>query len=327
MEVVRIGKETNDKTKFGDIIDKILTELREKYGVEPESKIGVYNEEDIPFDYPNESRLSSQKKYCVMFSGGCDSLSLVLRHLEKGEKVALCHVIFNPEESMAAYQIYRILKQVYGEKVLGFFKILNQIQVSAGEDTMGWSQQPITAFYATMIPRCLKEKCIAVESAYIMNDDAISYEKELKGIYNNASALKEMDVKVPYKFPLSKIKHITNLDYIGQVEKRHGVVFPCSSADGGDHPTFSTYTFKTESVTQVVHTYGCYTDSEKENKHNDVVGYIITEDPQVGKLNCQELLEAAICELSNKQHEEPKGLYAEAIIPVPEKLRKDDPES
>ena len=92
------------------------------YGEGTEKRLLDFSAKDINFTYPKDY-LSKIEKVCVMFSGGCDSLSLALRHLEKGENVALCHVIFNEDETCAAYLTYKLLKKVYGEKVLGFFKL------------------------------------------------------------------------------------------------------------------------------------------------------------------------------------------------------------
>jgi hypothetical protein len=208
-----------------------------------------------------------------MFSGGCDSLSLVLRHLEKGENVALCHVIFNEDETCAAYLTYKLLKKVYGEKVLGFFKLFDPIYVHNGEDTYGYCQQPIASFYAAMIPRSLKDNCKAIESAYIMNDDAISYIKELKAIYNNTVAFKFLEKKVPYKFPLSKVKHSENVEYIKSIEEKYDIVFPTGSCE---RPLFTAHRISNNAgLESEVYMYSCNTNCEKENKVNETYGYLI----------------------------------------------------
>jgi hypothetical protein len=265
----------------GDCAYKCFDDAIRIIAGEPKSKVEKTSldpkELDIQFTYPhNEWALSKTKKVCIMFSGGCDSLSLALRHLEAGDNVALCHIIFNPDETPAAYMIYKILKDIYKDQVLGFFKLFNEITIDNGEDTIGWNQQPITAFYASMIPRCLKDNCTAIESAYIMNDDAVSYIKELRGIYNNAMAFKTMDAKVPYKFPLSKTKHFENVDYIRKIEEKYNVVFPVGSAE---RPTISAFKFsKADSVDCMVYLYSCNTsDCKKENKVNDTCGYIMFE--------------------------------------------------
>ena len=250
---------------------KVITEAYENRVDKRYFKIGV---NDVNFTYPKDF-LYGIKKVCIMFSGGCDSLSLALRHLEAGENVALCHVVFKEEETCAAYMTYKILRSIYGEMVLGFFKLFDHIYASNGEDTVGYSQQPFTSFYAAMIPRCLKENCTAIESAYIINDDAISYTKELKAIYNNALSFKKMEKKVPYKFPLSKVKHFENIDYISNIEEKYNIVFPTGSAEC---QYFEAYRFSPKVGTEsTLYMYSCHTDSEKENKANGTYGYLIFE--------------------------------------------------
>lgn len=246
--------------------------IAEAYGKESEKKDYEMKMSDINFTYPKDF-LSNVKKVCVMFSGGCDSLSLALRHLEAGENVALCHIIFNEDETCAAYLTYKMLRKVYGERVLGFFKLFDPIYANNGEDTIGYCQQPIASFYASMIPRCLKDNCKAIESAYIINDDAISYIKELKAIYNNALAFKHMEKKVPYKFPLSKVKHFENIDFIKSIEEKYNIVFPTGSSV---RPSLTAYRFSTkDGLESTLYAYSCRTDCKKENKVNETYGYIM----------------------------------------------------
>ena len=294
MQIERFLKQTVQKLHKKENIDledfeQIESQVLEKVKHEFKGKVKEYQiqEKDIPSTYPDEEKLEKIEKYCVLFSGGCDSLSLALRHLEKGDNVALCHIVFNKEESIAAYLLYQLLKEIYGRKVLGFFRLFSPVYISYCEDSVGWGQQPITAFYASWIPRCLKKNCKAIESAYIMNDDAISYEKELKSIYSNSVALKAYDDKMPpYNFPLKKYKHEDNQHLIGELETKYGVKFPCSSAE---YCMMKTYKMQKDGYTQYLHFYKCDTDSKKENKINDVFCYIILEDPTLE--NCVALKE------------------------------------
>lgn len=267
------GKQPN----FYEIRDNVIEALEKKIGCKAENN--TITAKEIPSTYPDSEKLEKISKYCVLFSGGCDSLTLALRHLENGDNVALCHIVFNEEESIAAYLLYKRLKEIYGSKVLGFFRLFDPVCMPYSEDRAGWGQQPITAFYASWIPRCLKTNCKAIESAYIMNDDAVSYEKELKAIYNNAVSLKAEGIKMPpYNFPLKKYKHEDNQIYIADIERKYNTKFPFSSADG----TQKMYSckFTNNGIVQTAYFYDCYTDSEKENKKNDIFCYIILDDPE-----------------------------------------------
>lgn len=267
------GKQPN----FYEIRDKVIERLEFKMRSKAEEH--KITEKEIPSTYPSPEKFEKISKYCVLFSGGCDSLTLALRHLENGDNVALCHIVFNEEESIAAYLLYKVLREIYGQKVLGFFRLFDPVYTPYSEDRAGWGQQPITAFYASWIPRCLKMNCKGIESAYIMNDDAISYEKELKSIYNNAVSLKADGVKMPpYNFPLKKYKHEDNQRYIASIEEKYDVKFPFSSADGTQK--MHACKFTKDGIVQKVYFYDCYTDSEKENKKNDIFCYIILDDPE-----------------------------------------------
>ena len=260
-----------------EVLNTMMSHLSKKYGDKNFEKISI-EENDIKFDYP--SGVEDIKKVCVLFSGGCDSLSLVLRHLENGDNVALCHIMFRTEESFTAYCIYRMLKKIYGNKVLGFYKLFNPIYINNGEDLNGYGQQPFAAFYAAWIPRCLKVNCTSVESAYVMNDDAISYTKELKAIYNNTIALKRNnEIKLPpYKFPLSKTKHEENIEYIKDIEYKYDVVFPVGSSES---PCLNGYHFKIKRKIYDIYFYNCEVDPKcnaKENKKNSTKGYIIYDE-------------------------------------------------
>lgn len=46
-------------------------------------------------------------------------------------------------------------------------------------------QQPFTAFFAGRISNEILEEAETFDCAYCMNDDALSFEEELKAIYEN----------------------------------------------------------------------------------------------------------------------------------------------
>ena len=275
MRVKRFHKNENLES-FGGIVDETVGLIQgERKYLPPYDLVG-----EIEYTSPREY-MSSIQKVCVMFSGGVDSLSLALRHLEKGESVALCHIAFNDTESIAAYFTYKILEKIYGKRVIGFFKLFDTIDISHGEDSNGYGQQQFAAFFASWIPRELKSNCKAIESAYVMNDDAISYLKELRAIYNNAVAFKLPEKKVPYNFPLIKVKHFENIEYVLNVENKYNVTFPTGSSE---YPSLEAFEFTdNNSNKQRVYFYHCDTDSQKENKKNDTLGYIIMDSLYDGK--------------------------------------------
>lgn len=170
--------------------------------------------------------------YAIMFSGGFDSLSLALRHLEKGERVYLLSIGFS-EERISSSLTIQLLKSIYGEEaVIGPIKLFSDIYLD-GESINGLTQQPFTAFYASHMPDYVRCSIKAIECAYIMNDDAISYQNEIKAIYNNAMKCHSMGHEYPpMKFPLTKVPHDENLMFISSVEKKHGVIFPALSSEG-----------------------------------------------------------------------------------------------
>ena len=61
-----------------------------------------------------------------MFSGGFDSLSLALRHLEKGERVVLLSVGFSEERTTSSLTV-KLLKSIYNNAVVGPIKLFADI--------------------------------------------------------------------------------------------------------------------------------------------------------------------------------------------------------
>ena len=209
--------------------------------------------------------------YAIMFSGGFDSLSLALRHLEKGERVYLLSIGFSKERVSSSLTI-QFLKSVYGEEVvIGPIKLFSDIYVD-GESMIGLTQQPFTAFYASYMPDYVRHNIKAVECAYIMNDDAISYQNEIKAIYNNAMKCHFTEHEYPpMKFPLTKVTHEENLDYVASIEKKYQIIFPAFSSEG---LVCNKYTDKNNNTLYTIHGG---TNCNKPNKMCDVSGYLILE--------------------------------------------------
>ena len=208
--------------------------------------------------------------YAIMFSGGFDSLSLALRHLEKKERVCLMSVGFNENERCSAWLTVQILKSIYGEEYIKLIKLFDTITVRNGESTSGLTQQPFCAFYASHMPDSVADTAKAVECAYVMNDDAISYLNELKAIYSNAMKCHKNKSFPPMKFPLSKTAHFENIEYVQQIEAKHDVIFPALSSE-----FVKARMYKTKCKRVYIIEAG--SNQEKPNKECDVYAYVFIE--------------------------------------------------
>lgn len=229
----------------------------------------IKDDERLETEWPRECG----KHYNVFFSGGADSLSLVLRHLEKREKVALFIVNFGADIAPVINSIVDTLRDIYGSELIrGPFQLFDEVKISNGESINGLNQQPICAFDAAFIPDSLKKDAIATELAYCMNDDALSYITELKAIYENTMALKSSGYYEPYpplEFPLIKHKHSENVEFIEAIEHKYRrmFIFVC-----GDRTEVFTLLYGKYKITMVE------SDVDyKENKALAPAGYIIIQ--------------------------------------------------
>lgn len=216
--------------------------------------------------------LSSWPKdsYAIMFSGGFDSLSLALRHLEKGERVFLLSVGFSEERTTSSLTV-KLLKSIYNNAVVGPIKLFAPIFVDL-EGGNGLVQQPFTAFYAAHMPDKVRQIAKAIECAYVLNDDAISFQNELKAIYNNSVKCHILDKKnPPLKFPLTKVSHEENLEYVASIEKKYQIIFPALSSEG---LSCSKFVDRNDDTLYMIQGG---TNSDKPNKKCDVSGYLILE--------------------------------------------------
>lgn len=225
----------------------------------PEFQESLYNLSSWPKD-----------SYAIMFSGGFDSLSLALRHLEKGERVFLLSIGFSEERTTSSLTV-KLLKSIYNDAVIGPIKLFAPIFIDL-EGGNGLVQQPFTAFYAAHMPDRVRQVVKAVECAYVLNDDAISFQNELKAIYNNSVKCHILDKEnPPLKFPLTKVSHYENLEYVASIEKKYQIIFPALSSEG---LICNKYTDKNDNT---LYTIKGGTNSDKPNKKCDVSGYLILE--------------------------------------------------
>lgn len=225
----------------------------------PEFQESLYNLSSWPKD-----------SYAIMFSGGFDSLSLALRHLEKGERVFLLSVGFSEERTTSSLTV-KLLKSIYNDAVIGPIKLFASIFIDL-EGGNGLVQQPFTAFYAAHMPDRVRQVVKAVECAYVLNDDAISFQNELKAIYNNSVKCHILDKEnPPLKFPLTKVSHYENIEYVANIEKKYQIIFPALSSEG---LICNKYTDKNDNT---LYTIKGGLNSDKPNKKCDVSGYLILE--------------------------------------------------
>lgn len=268
------------KFKVDDKLWEVLR-FKDKYPYKKDSdfiKKHKLEKLDLPRLYSDIAISSDSFDVAIMFSGGIDSLSLALRHLEKGESVALLSLAFNKDELVAASLTVDILKSLFENKVKIFYLFSECEWYFTGvESTLGLVQQPFAAFIATFMPDIVRKTAKTLEIAYCMNDDAVSFLTELKNIYNNAFKCKELldNNNFPkIAFPLTKTKHYENLWYIDGFETKHRIIFPTFSSE-----TCGTSLYRKNNSSVYIICTDNYKPTTKENKECPFKGYIVNIKP------------------------------------------------
>lgn len=174
-----------------------------------------------------------QPHYNVMFSGGWDSVSLIIRHLEKGEAVIPFYVIFDEKWVSIARLTINILRKVYGAKLLDGLHIMFGPLYCRGNEESALAQQSFATFYASRIDRRFQEHAIATEIAYCMNDDAISYLDDLRALYDASLKITYpvMQNSAPLNFPQIKFKHRENSDFVENWMRDRSIALPVTGLD------------------------------------------------------------------------------------------------
>lgn len=231
---LKIWRVHNDK----ELVEKTFERLKVKLGGE---YIDLY-EWKTNFPCSCYRTPTDKKHYNVFFSGGYDSLSLAIRHLEKGDLVDLYYLNFDPEMKIFAEVSCAILQSIYGKNVIGLKSVLNDDPLGINGDVeFKFAQQRLTTFFASMIKDDVLEKTIATEIAYCMNDDAISFLSELRNLYNASLSCRiDTTAKAPLKFPLSKTSHFKNSEIVYTFEDEKGVIFPVTEYYHSDIHAFKT---------------------------------------------------------------------------------------
>lgn len=213
---------------------KIFTSLEKKLS---EKGRTIFSKELTSYLQKYNNKDSLPAKHLIMFSGGYDSLSLALRYLEKGESVMLFSLTFDTEMTPFVSLQGIILNYLYPGLVKGIhFLGSDQFADSCIEHVNGMVQQPFTAFFAGRIKNEILEKAETFDCAYCMNDDALSFEKELKKIYENhiKSRIFSPSKFPKLTFPLRKTKQINNVEYVNDIQDQKNVIFPVSSLESID---------------------------------------------------------------------------------------------
>ena len=184
-----------DADKFADLAHNISTKLKGEGAECP--PMGAYSHHGV-------DELSHNKTYAII----------------------LCGVLFEENAVFYAELTAKILRHVYGDdRVAGLFLVSGQL-ANTNNDISGLQQQPFTALFAAMLEESVKSKVEAVECAYIMNDDALSYLEELKNLYNARAVFYEQEKFPPLTFPLTKKKHWENVTTVKDFEEEHRVILP-----------------------------------------------------------------------------------------------------
>lgn len=174
-----------------------------------------------------------QPHYNVMFSGGWDSVSLIIRHLEKGEAVIPFYIIFDEKWVSIAKLTINILRKVYGAKLLDGLHIMFGPLYCRGNEEVNLAQQSFATFYASRIDRRFQRHAIATEIAYCMNDDAISYLDDLRALYDASlrATYPVIQNSAPLSFPQTKFKHRDNSDFVENWMRDRGIALPVTGLD------------------------------------------------------------------------------------------------
>lgn len=253
------------------IVEKTFEKLKEKLGGE---ELSLY-EYKTRFPCSCYRNYTDKKHYNVFFSGGYDSLSLAIRHLEKGDLVDLYYLNFDPDMKVFAEISCAILQSIYGKNVIGLKSVLNDDHLGAdGDVEFKFAQQRLATFLASMIKDDVLEKTIATEIAYCMNDDAISFLSELRNLYNASLSCRiNPTAKTPLKFPLSKTTHFKNSEVVDTFENERDVIFPVT-----EHYHSNIHAFKTKNEDWLLMEPGDRSDVELHaNKEvvNPTMTYIV----------------------------------------------------
>lgn len=176
----------------------------------------------------------SGKSYAIMFSGGYDSMALMINHLLAGDEVYPYFVGFDTGASSADNRdltnlAVDSLRYIYGDSLCHPLQTVCYINHTSSMEGSR-VQQALLSVMASLLkmPKCKVE---AIEIGFCVKDCAISFMKELKALYKATANVVYNNRYVPLKFPLYQIYHEENVDVCHKFEKAYGVTLPIHRAE------------------------------------------------------------------------------------------------
>lgn len=145
------------------------------------------------YKYNIETEHEFNKTIGILYSGGIDSTTCILRALDQGHRVIPIINTFNDidEELVTYINLNRLYKKFAGQLRQPIFGLdvsesfcNNRLNIDTAMP-YGYTQQPLSAISLAFIDT-VSLKIDEFQVGYIRNDDAISYEEEWKMLYHNA---------------------------------------------------------------------------------------------------------------------------------------------
>lgn len=164
----------------------------------------------------------------VVYSGGYDSTVLMLNALLKGETVKPIIFNFSQDDIIKAINL-SILKSRFGDKLLApvWFGLLG---LQEGMCAKVCTQQLVIHNYITYISDDILKSLKEIQIGYVMNDDAVSFQDELKNVVSTGFQIQDK-TNVPVTYPLIQ-KHKYFIDeFISQHLGKNHLCLSCELPD------------------------------------------------------------------------------------------------
>lgn len=146
------------------------------------------------------------KVILIPLSGGLDSTYAVYKALEAGHTVITTYLKIDNNKDKVANELKTInlLDAHFTNKYYGQYKPqygrVNSIDINSGSDNLVLPQMP--AFLMNLM-YCITEDIDEIHLGGVLNDDMISYEKEIKDAFEGLKPLlyktKDVKIKMPHK--------------------------------------------------------------------------------------------------------------------------------
>lgn len=164
----------------------------------------------------------------VVYSGGYDSTVLMLNALLNGETVKPIIFNFSQDDIVRAINL-SILKNHFGEKLLQpiWFDLFGLQEGMCGKQC---TQQLVIHNMLTYLSDGILKSLKEIQIGYVMNDDAISFQDELKSVVSTSFKIQNK-TNVPVTYPLIQ-KHKYFIDeFISQHLGKNHLCLSCESPD------------------------------------------------------------------------------------------------